>query len=338
MSDVAEAAGVSTATVSLVLSGKAGTQIPHATQERVLHASRALDYRRNFMASNLRRQTSDTIGLISDSIASTPYAGAMVHGADRAAAEAGMTLMIIDTEEDPAVEDRAIDTLLARQVDAVIYATMWHRVVTVPPAVTEVPWVLLDSRSSDPGDPWVVPDDELGGYTATRHLLEQGHRRIGYIREDNPFPADGERYRGYRRALAEQGIAFQPELVAIGENDPFGGHAAAARLLDLDVPPTAIQCYTDRMAMGAYRAARIAGLRIPHDLSVIGYDDQELAPWLDPPLSTVHLPHVEMGAWAVRYLLGVLSGDIDGPRQARLECPLVVRASVAPPRVLRGTP
>ena len=138
MADVASAAGVSTTTVSLVLSGKAGSSIPDVTKERVFEASRALGYRANTIARNLRAQTSDTIGLISDTIASTPFAGLMIHGADQVAAAAGMTLMIVNTERDPDVEARAIDTMLARQVDAIIYATMWHQVVEPPKALKEV--------------------------------------------------------------------------------------------------------------------------------------------------------------------------------------------------------
>ena len=332
MADVAAAAGVSTTTVSLVLSGKAGSSIPATTQQRVVEASRALGFRANTIARNLRARTSDTIGLISDVIASTAFAGDMIHGADQAAAVAGKTLMIINTEREPEVEARAIDSLLARQVDGIIYATMWHQVVEPPMALNEVDFVLLDARSDDPGDSWVVPDDERGGYEATCHLIEFGHRRIGYLREANPYPADQERFEGYQRALAEHGIDFDPELLGVERNDPFGGHAAATRLLQLDDPPTAIQCFTDRMAMGTYRAVRHAGLRIPHDVSVIGFDNQDqIAPWLDPPLTTMQLPHEAMGRWAVEHLLGVLSGEADGPRQRRMECPLVARDSVAPP-------
>ena len=196
-----------------------------------------------------------------------------------------------------------------------------------------IPSVLLDARSDDPDDSWVVPDEELGGYTATSHLIANGHRRIGYIHEDNHYPAQPERFAGYCRALEEHGITFDPGLVAIDLNDPFGGTAAATRLLQLPEPPTAIQCYTDRMAMGAYRAVRRAGLAIPDDISVIGFDNQDqIAPWLDPPLTTMALPHEEMGRWAVEHLLRVLRGEAEGPRQMRNECPLVVRDSVAPPR------
>ena len=337
MSDVAATAGVSTTTVSLVLSGKAGSSIPDVTRERVLEASRSLGYRADTVARNLRVQSSDIIGLISDVIASTPFAGDMIHGADQVAAAAGRTLMMVNTERDPDVEAHAIDSLLARQVDAIIYATMWHRIVESPPLLKEVHTVFLDCRTDDPDDSWVVPDDETGGYDATIHLIEHGHRRIGYIREENIYPADPARFAGYQRALAEHGIAFDERLVAIDKNDPFGGHATAARLLALDEPPTAIQCYTDRMAMGAYRAVRHAGLRIPDDVSIIGFDNQDqIAPWLEPPLSTVQLPHEAMGRWAVEHLLGVLSGDIEGPRQQRMHCPLVIRDSVAPPRDRTG--
>jgi LacI family transcriptional regulator len=257
----------------------------------------------------------------------------MIHGADQVAAAAGMMLIIVNTERDPDVEAQAIDTLMARQTDALIYATMWHQIVEPPVGLREVPSVILDSRSTDASDSWVVPDEELGGHTAASYLIDQGHHRIGYLREDNRYPADPERFAGYQRALAEHGIAFEPELVAIEKNDPFGGHAAAARLLALEERPTAIQCYTDRMAMGAYRAARHAGLSIPNDISIIGFDDQEqIAPWLDPPLTTMQLPHEAMGRWAVEHLLRVLSGEADGPQQLRMECPLVVRESVAPPR------
>ena len=333
MSDVAAAAGVSTTTVSLVLSGKAGSSIPMPTQERVIEASRALGYRTNALARGLRTQSTDTIGLISDVIASTPFAGEMIHGAHQAAAAADKLLLIVNTERDPDVETKAIDTMHERQVDAIIYATMFHRVVEPPIALREAHWVVLDSRTTDPRDSWVVPDEEGGAYAATNLLIEAGHERIGYLMDIHRTPAAEERLGGYRRALTDAGLEYDPGLVADDRDNPFGGHAAADVLLELTDRPTALFCYNDRMAMGAYRAARRAGLSIPHDLSIVGFDNQsQIAPWLDPPLSTVQLPHEAMGRWAVEHLLGVLSGDIEGSRQQRMECPLVVRDSVAPPR------
>ena len=337
MSDVAAAAGVSTTTVSLVLSGKAGTSIPMPTQERVLRASRVLGYRANTLARGLRIRSSDTIGFVSDVIASTPFAGAMIHGAHQAAAAAGKLLLIVNTERDPDVEARAIDTLHGRQVEAIIYATMFHRVVEPPSALREAHWVVLDSRTTDSRDSWVVPDEEGGAYAATTMLVDLGHLRIGYLQDVHRGPAAEERLAGYRRALTDSGLGFDPELVAEDRDQPFGGAAAAAALLALPEPPTALFCYNDRMAMGAYRAARRAGLSVPEDLSIVGFDNQDqIAPWLDPPLTTVQLPHEALGRWAVEHLLGVLSGDIEGPRQQRMRCPLVLRDSVAPPRDRTG--
>ncbi|MFV2064884.1 MAG: LacI family DNA-binding transcriptional regulator [Chloroflexota bacterium] len=338
MSDVAQAAGVSTTTVSVVLSGKAGTSIPTATQERVLEASKALGYRTNALARGLRTRNTDTIGLISDTIASTPFAGAMIHGAHQAAAEAGKLLLIVNTERDPDVEAKAIDTMHERQVDAIIYATMFHRMVEPPAALREAHWVVLDSRTTDSRDSWVVPDEEGGAYAAANLLIDAGHQRISYVLDIHHTPAAEERLCGYRRALTDAGLEYDLGLVAEDRDTPFGGHAAAASLLDRRDRPTALLCYNDRMAMGAYRAARDAGLSIPQDISIVGFDNQDqIAPWLDPPLTTVQLPHEEMGRWAVKHLLGVLSGDIEGPRQQRMACPLVLRDSVAPPRSQRGT-
>jgi LacI family transcriptional regulator len=164
-------------------------------------------------------------------------------------------------------------------------------------------------------------------------LIEAEHRRIGYLMDSRDVPAPAERFSGYRRALSDAGLDFDAQLVAMAPSDPFGGHDAAERLLRLPEPPTALFCFNDRMAMGAYRAIRRAGLSIPDDISVVGFDDlDQIAPWLDPPLTTMRLPHEEMGRWAVEYLLSVLRGEDVGTRQERLTCPPVIRDSVAPPR------
>ena len=161
MKDVADRAGVSASTVSLVLSGK-HSAIPEATRQRVLDAAGELGYRRNALAAGLRRQVSDTIGFISDLIATTPHAGAMVQGAQDAAWEVGKVLLMINTGGDPAVEHRAIEAMLARQVDGLVYAAMYHRLIDPPPALREVPAVLLDARSADPSLSSVAPTRRVG--------------------------------------------------------------------------------------------------------------------------------------------------------------------------------
>ena len=335
MDDVARAAGLSRTTVSLVLSGKAGPNIPEATRERVRAAAAELGYVPNALASGFRRNTSDSIGLISDVVATTPFAVAMLHGAQEVAWAAGKLLMVVNTEGEAGLEHAAITQLLERRVDGILYATFSYAVIDAPPELDQVPTVLLDARARDASLPSVVPDDHAGGRAVVEHLVAAGHRRIGSISEPGG-PAATERLEGYLEVLREHGIPPEPSLVADGSGDAVGGVEAASRLLDLPEPPTAIFCFNDRMAMGAYRAARHRGLSIPADLSIVGYDNHDvIAPWLDPPLTTVQLPHLEMGRWAARQLLGLLDGSIPAdapPEQHRMPCPMVIRDSVAPPR------
>lgn len=341
LKDVARRADVSPTTVSIVLNGKAGTNIPAETQARVVAAARELGYRPNEMARSLRRQRSDTIGVVSDEIATTPFAGAMLLGAQEAAWEAGIVLLLVDTGRDSAMEARALQVMLDRQVDAILYATMAHQVVDPPAALRQVPSVLLDARAADQSLASVVPDERSGARTAVGHLVEHGHRRIGHITTRDPGAAAGLRLAGYRQVLADHDIEPDPALVAVGRHgDVPSGLEAANILLDRPDRPTAIFCFNDRMAMGAYRAIRYRDLRVPEDISLVGYDDaQDIAQWMDPPLTTVALPHAEMGSWAVTYLLGRIGNEVPAPDPAPqhlASCPLIVRASVAAPRPAGG--
>lgn len=332
LKDVAERAGVSPTTASLVLNDKADG-IPEETKQRVLAASAALGYRPNVLAANLRRQTSDTIGFISDEIAITPYAGAMVQGAQDEAWRAGKLLLLVDTNRDEGIEARAIDSLLSRQVDGIVYAAMFHQVVTIPVAAREVPVVLLDARSTDESVSSVVPDEFGGALAATQLLLKAGHRRIGFVENEDPIPAAAERLAGYRAALEGGNLPSDPSLVVSGSPDAAGGFQAASVLLDRDPRPTAIFCFNDRMAGGAIRRAHQLGLEVPEDLSVVGFDDQELVlSQIDPPLTTMRLPHYDMGRWAVQHLLEEIDGDARQVVHHRMPCPLIERRSVAPPK------
>jgi LacI family transcriptional regulator len=191
--------------------------------------------------------------------------------------------------------------------------------------------VLLDARSNDASVPSVVPDEVGGGRTATEELIRHGHTRIGLLNNVDDIPATRGRLAGYRAALDDAGLAFDQRLVVNGRSETEGGLQAARKLLSATDRPTALFCFNDRMAMGAYHAAAELGLRIPEDLSVVGFDNQELiAEGLRPVLTTVALPHYEMGAWAVETLTAQIEGrELTGPRQVELNCPLVPRNSVA---------
>ncbi|WP_030463707.1 LacI family DNA-binding transcriptional regulator [Kitasatospora sp. NRRL B-11411] len=333
MSDVAAAAGVSTATVSLVLSGAGGDRISAQTQAKVREAAEAIGYAPNSVARSLRTQRTRMIGLLSDTIATTPFAGRMLAGANDAAREHGHLVVLVDTDGDRAQERQAVEALTGQRVDAMIYARMWHQVVDAPAGLAEGS-VFLDCRPASGNWPAVVPDDREGGVAATRELVAAGHRRIAYLDapEGSGVVASVLRHQGYLQVLAEAGIEPDPALHVRGETDAGGGRAAAEELLDLpaDRRPTALFCFNDRMAMGAYTAAHRRGLRIPEDLSVVGYDDQQLiAAELDPPLTTVALPHYEMGRWAMEVALRERTADPAEPH--RMECPVIRRDSVGPP-------
>lgn len=330
MNDVAELAGVSRTTVSFVLNNKSDAKIPLQTQKRIRAAAKKLAYRPNAIARGLRAQRTHTIGFISDEIGTTPYAGQILQGAQELAWQHKMLLLSINTNRKEGLKEAGVNALLERQVDGIIYATMYHREAYPPKQIHEVPTVLLDCFVADRSLPSVVPDEVNGGYMATNYLLQKGHRRIGFAKDESAVPAVIGRLAGFKRALAEYEVSFDESLVQSGQSIPLGGYQATMRLMTSAQPPTAIFCYNDRMAMGAYRAIRELNLSIPHDVAIIGFDNQQLiAPDLDPPLTTMALPHYEMGQWAVKHLLTL----IEKPQkrvvsvQHLIQCPLIVRQS-----------
>ena len=331
MKDVAELAGVSRTTVSFVVNGKSHKNIPEKTQKRIKDAVRQLGYRPNTLAQGLRSDRTNTIGFISDVVATTPYAGQIIQGAQELAWQHNNLLLLVSTGTNREMKNVAVETLLDRRVDGIIYASMYHREVHPPESIREVPTVLLDCFDANGTLPSVVPDEVQGGYDATRHLLEKGHRRIGYITDELDTAAKFGRLQGYQNALAEFGVAYDAALMATAESEPQGGSQATHQLMQLAQPPTALFCYNDRMAMGAMNKLQSLNLSIPKDIAIVGFDNQELiAPHLNPPLTTLQLPHYEMGQWAVQHLLQMINKDIlisKTPIRHKLNCPLVVRAS-----------
>jgi LacI family transcriptional regulator len=332
MKDVALRAGVSQTTVSFVFNNVADeNSIPQETQDRVWEVVRELGYRPNSVARNLRSQRTHTIGFISDDIATTPFAGQMIQGAQDLAWGNNKLILLVNTGRDKRMKFDAVEALLERQVDGIIYATMYHRQVEPPAAIYETPTVLLDCFVSDRSLPSVVPDEITGGKLATETLIHRGHRRIGFIQNEDPIPAAFGRLQGYREALTANGLTFDESLVAAGTSDQHGGYFAAQALLGRSERPTAIFCFNDRMAMGAYQAAGELGIAIPRDLAVVGFDNQEtISPWLRPALTTMQLPHYEMGQWAAAFLIDMIAHperDAGEPQQHKIACPLVERMS-----------
>jgi LacI family transcriptional regulator len=310
----------------VVLNDTNGARVAPETRRRIAESAKLLGYSADPTARALRTQRTHTVGFVSDVIATTPYAGQMVQGAQDAAWRQGMVMLLLNTGGNPEHEREALRTLVHRRVDGIVYATMYHRVVDVPQAGA-TPIVLLDARPAGEPVTCVAPDEHGGAAAAVTELLDHGHRRIGLALNDEDVPAAVERLAGYRDALERHGVAFDSALVVRAVSSAEGGRGAAEQLLDLDDPPTGIFCFADRMAMGVYQTAVERGLRIPEDLSVVGFDDQaEIASALWPALTTVALPHYEMGAWAVEALLGLNAGG-----ETRMPCPLIRRKSVGAP-------
>jgi LacI family transcriptional regulator len=331
MNDVAQLAGVSQTTVSFVVNQTEGANIPPETQDRVWAAINELGYRPNALARGLRSNKTHTIGFVTDEIATTPYAVRILEGAQETAWERDYLLLLVNTGGNEQMKTAAINMMLDRQVDGIIYATMYHRPVHPPQNIRDLPTVLLDCYVEDRSFPSVVPNEVLGGRTAVEYLLAKGHRRIGFARDINPTPAAIGRLAGLKEALANYNVPFDPELVKMGTSRTSGGYEATMALMSLPTPPTAIFCYNDRMALGAYNALRELGLSIPNDVAIIGFDNQELiAADISPALTTMALPHYEMGQWAVQHLLELIeTPDKSGsPVQHQLACPLIERQSV----------
>lgn len=329
MYDVAKAAGVSQTTVSFVVNDVVDANISQETRDRVWAAVKALGWRPNAMARSLSLRRSQTIGLISDEVATSPHAGQIIQGAQDAAWARTKMLLVVNTGSNPELEHAAVEMLLERQVEGMIYATMYHRPIEPLPAYAQAPTVLLDCFSPDHALPSVVPDEEQGGYDATMYLIRHGHRRIGFVNDSGPIPATLGRMTGYQKALAETGIAFDPQLVRTCPSVAAESYRSTLDLLQAE-RPTALFCFNDSMAMGAYDAIKQLGLTIPKDVAVIGFDNLELiAAQLNPPLTTLALPHYEMGQWAVEYVINNVDRPIDGtPPQHKIRCRLVERASV----------
>ncbi|WP_326595351.1 LacI family DNA-binding transcriptional regulator [Streptomyces sp. NBC_01803] len=334
MAEVARGAGVSPTTASFVLSGRTDMRISDAARERVQAAARELGYRPNVTARSLRTKSTLTIGLVSDTITTTPYAGELIRGALEAARARDHLLFITETGGDRATESGLVNALLDRQVDAVVYAAMFTRHVSPPSELRGRRVVLLNCLAPGFGAPSVIPDEIGAGRDAARLLLSAGHTRgIWSIGGRHALPAtpDGlfagdERVRGLTETLCAGGGGL--DGVVECEWGAAAGYREVRALLADGRRPRALVCATDRVSFGAYQALTEAGLRVPDDVSVVSFDDQDFASWLRPALTTLALPHSELGRIAVELILE------DGPLNAvthRVPMPPRVRDSVGPP-------
>ena len=331
IADVAAHAGVGAGTVSRVLNHS--PRVSDATRARVLAAIEVLDYRPNPLARGLSRGRCQTLGVV---VPFFTHASAVERLRGVAAAlDASHYDLVLFNVESTVHRDEHFATLTRRdRADGLLIMslppppTSLHRLAT-----SGVPIVLLDAEA--PGVPAVVTDDVAGGRLATQHLLDLGHERIAFIGDDpaNPlgFVAGTAREEGYRRTLADAGVPIPPGYVCHGPHVRDVARRLADGLINRPDPPTAIFASSDTQAIGALEAVRRAGLEVPDDVSVVGFDDVEVSGYVG--LTTVRQPLFESGSLAATLLLGLLDDDeVPSPLVHRLDLELVERSTTAPPK------
>lgn len=336
LKDLAAVVGVSPSAVSLVLNDRHHGRVNEQTAARIRQAADSMGYVPNILARSLRTRRTHTIGVLSDGVASVPFAGRILEGVQTAAWDAGYLAMIIDTTNRQELAAQSSKSLLQRDIEAMILAVEYPRPVTLPDVPPTIPLVVLNGL---PGDPTkadnVVPDEVGGAYAAVTHLIDAGHTRIVFCNVGGDvFIASRLRQQGYSHALTDRDIAVDPALIVMLE-DPSTTHAydVLRVVLSSDDRPTAVFCFSDQIALAAYQVCTDLGLQIPQDLSVVGFDDQRyIADAIRPALTTVRLPHIEMGRWAAQRAIDRIHGDVTGPAETvTIPCPLIPRSSVGPP-------
>jgi LacI family transcriptional regulator len=296
----------------------------------VLAAVARLEYRPSVIARGLRLQRTRTLGMLVPDI-TNPFFPPIIRGAEEAARERGYELVLCNTDDSPERETASLRLLRERQADGLLMATSRMADATVAAIRRErFPFVLVNRGSRVSADLSVEVDNERAAANVIAHLAGLGHRRIAHIAGPSSTTTGAERASGYREAMRAHGLATDASLIA--EADAYAepsGYAAAVKLLRAS--PTAIFAANDLLILGALRAAREAGLRVPQDVSLVGVNDIPLVGLIDPPLTTVRVPQREMGDIAARMLIAVLENEPVGRRHVLLDTTLIVRGSTAAP-------
>lgn len=324
--DVALAAGVSLATVSKVLNG-----VPYVsadTEARVRAAMDRLQYRPSSIARSLKSQRTSTLGLITNDLEGI-FTMSMMRGVEDVATQQGFSVFMCNSYGDPERERAHLQVLIDKQIDGVILLNGFRVRERPAPALPlgNLPVVYLFQYTHELPIPSVIPDDYGGAVVATQHLLECGHTRIGVINGPAHYEATHERLNGYRQTIEAVGIAFDPALVRAGKWYENSGYEMAHDLMCLPEPPDALFCMSDSLAVGAMSALRELQLRVPHDISVVGFDNRAFAAHQTPPLTTVILPLMEMGRLAGQLLLQTIQSGQQDDTIHRVPCHLIQRAS-----------
>ncbi|MBZ0284831.1 MAG: LacI family transcriptional regulator [Anaerolineae bacterium] len=333
MADVANHAGVSRTTVSFVLNNVPDANIPEATRQRILQSARELDYAPNVQALNLATGRTMMIALVvrqtSEQMAADLFLGEFMRGATRII-EADDYHLLVHAAEPDAVESTYGKLVRTHKVDGLLVASPMVEDPEVQLLHDEGTPIVLNGATDARDIASVDVDNVQGAYTAVRHLIELGHRRIGHI-SNAPFSYTSSVYRlaGYRQALHESGISYDEQLVFAGEFTTESGYVAMQHLIDNPVLPTAVFIGSDVVAIGALDALHHHGLSIPRDMSVVSFDDILLSKYVRPALTTVHLPAYDLGRNAGEMILKIIRRQPLVKMRVLLPTELIVRDSTA---------
>jgi len=330
--DVADEAGVSYSTVSRVVNNK--SNVNPETRERVLRAMAQLGYVGNVPARSLAGGTSRVVGLLVDHL-NTSYMGEIIRGIDEALEAHNYNLMLYTTHRRKTKESAYVTKLTRNFADGLLlilprnesaYLETLHQ--------RHFPHVLIDYQGYNQNVPSIITTNRKGAYDAVSYLIGQGHRRIGFVTGTIEFGCAQERLAGYQTALRDHGIELDSDLICEGDFLQPQGYRCTQQLLSLETPPTALFVSNDVMAFGAMEAARVHGLQIPTDLSIIGFDDIPQAAHVHPGLTTVRQPLEEMGRRAAELLLRYIANPQAEVERIELPTELILRDSCQAPHSL----
>ncbi|EOM2730637.1 DNA-binding transcriptional regulator CytR [Escherichia coli] len=325
MKDVALKAKVSTATVSRALMNP--DKVSQATRNRVEKAAREVGYLPQPMGRNVKRNESRTILVIVPDICD-PFFSEIIRGIEVTAANHGYLVLIGDCAHQNQQEKTFIDLIITKQIDGMLL--LGSRLpfdASIEEQRNLPPMVMANEFAPELELPTVHIDNLTAAFDVVNYLYEQGHKRIGCIAGPEEMPLCHYRLQGYVQALRRCGIMVDPQYIARGDFTFEAGSKAMQQLLDLPQPPTAVFCHSDVMALGALSQAKRQGLKVPEDLSIIGFDNIDLTQFCDPPLTTIAQPRYEIGREAMLLLLDQMQGQHVGSGSRLMDCELIIRGS-----------
>lgn len=323
--DLAKAAKVSTSTLSRALNDK--PDINPKTKNKILAVAKELGYTPNAVAKSLRLKKTGTLGVVIADI-SNPFFAAVIKGVEDTARRKGYNIILCNTDEKYETEKDAIQLLLTKRVDALLIAPAQIKDQDIVELKKrKIPFVLFGRHFEHLETDYVVSNNVQGAFLATDHLIKKGHKKILFINGPLHLSSAKERLLGYKQALLKKGIEFNYALLKQRAVRMEDGYRIMKKVLSSELEFTAVFTYSDFVALGVVRALREAGLRIPEDIAVVGYDDIDFISALEVPLTTVHVPKYRLGSKATQLVDKKIKGEVKKPQKLILDTQLIVRKS-----------